>query len=279
LIKTLDNDRFGNTLNNLLPEFDRLSHWAHDDSGNIIAICQRFGTFNLVVNTNRIDQTSAEDQGFNLANDRTQRFGILSYDDFNVFHICIGAGLNPFTHLNTHALELFSTTANDWFERAVLVTDDHIQMNRSLVAGDIDFYISGGVFTVSEARLAGHQQLRAITPAHGCIDGRGGIVFTEVTSVLEHPQTSPHAFDFLEYITQPDIAKRIATTGSTLNPVAQMGDRKVFERFTADELTAIQWETLSADIERCAMYRIPPNHVELHRRLATARDKARKMTS
>lgn len=274
LIKKLDEQRFGHTLNNLLPEFERLSHWAHDDHDNIIGICQRFGAFNFVVNTNRIDQASAEDQGFELANDRKQRFGILTYDDFNVFHICIGAGLNPFNNLDSHSLELFSNTANDWFDRAVIVSDDHLALNKALAAGEIDFYISGGVYTVSEARLAGHHQLRGITPACGSIDGRGGIVFTEITSVLEHKQTSVHALDFLEYITWPEIATRIAASENTLNPVAQMGDPDVFKRFSKEQLNAIQWDTLSTDIERCAMYRIPPNHIELHKRLKSARQNA-----
>lgn len=274
LIKTLDQQRFEHTLSNLLPEFDRLSHWARDDSGNIIGICQRFGAFNLCVNTNRIDQASAEDQGFELANDRQQRYGILAYDDFNLFHICIGAGLNPFDNLDNQSLDLFSDTANDWFERAVIVSDDHLTMNQALIAGDIDFYISGGVYTVSEARLAGHHHLRAITPRRGSINGRGGIVFTEVTSVLKHAQTSVHALDFLEYITRPEIAMLIATTKSTLNPVAQMGDPEVFKQFSTKQLHAIQWDTLLADIERCAMYRIPPNHVELHKRLKAARQNA-----
>lgn len=271
LIKTLDPDRFGDTLQNLLPEFDRLSHWARDDNGNIVGICQRFGAFNFVVNTKRIDQASAEDQGFNLANDPSQRFGILTYDDFNLFHVCLGAGLNPFNYLDNESLDLFSATATDWFDRALVVTGDHLEMNRSLVAGEIDFYISGGVYTVSEARLAGHHHLRAVTPAHGSIDGRGGIVFTEVTSALDHPKSSVHAFDFLEFITRPDIAVRIATTKNTLNPVAQMGNKKVFDQFSTQQLNAIQWDTLSADIDRCAMYRIPPNHIDLHQRLMAAR--------
>lgn len=192
-----------------------------------------------------------------------------------MFHICLGAGINPFHKLDDDALRLFSNTANDWFDRAVLVTDDHLKLNRSLVSGEIDFYVSGGVYTVSEARLAGHDYLRAISPTSGCIDGRGGIVFTEITSVLEHEQTSANAVDFLEYITQPDIAFHIATTENTLNPVAQMGDPSVLNKFSKQQLDAIQWDNLSADIERCAMYRIPPNHTELHKRLKAARDKKR----
>lgn len=275
LIKTLDQQRFSNSLDKLLPEFDRLSHWARNDHGNLIGICQRFGAFNFCVNTKRIDQTTAEDQGFDLANDPTRRFGILTYDDFNLFHICLGASINPFNKLDSHSLELFSQTANDWFDRAVFVSDNHLTMNQSLLAGEIDFYISGGVYTLSEARLAGHHHLRAITPTRGSIDGRGGIVFTEITCALDHVHASVYALDFLDYITRPEIAIRIATTKNTLNPVAQMGDPQVFRQFSTPQLQAIQWDSLSADIERCAMYQIPPDHIELHSRLEAARQRAR----
>ncbi len=270
-IRALDSERFGSTLNNLLPEFDRLVHWAHDNNGNIAGVCQRFGAFNLVVNTDRIDEQTAQDQGFNLAQDRNLRFGILSYDDFNIFHICLGAELNPFVELDNTALEKFSTVASDWFGRSAITTDDHTALNRALQSGKIDFYISGGVYTVSEARLAGHTNLRAITPTHGCIEDKGGIVFAEITSALNHAHSSPYADDFLEFIVQPDIAYQIAVTANTLNPVAQMANPEVFAKFTKRQLDAIQWETLSADIERCAMYQIPPCHRALQERLQSAR--------
>jgi len=190
-----------------------------------------------------------------------------------LFHICLGAGINPFHKLNDEALLKFFNTADDWFDRAALISDDHMALNQSLVSGEIDFYIGGRVYTVSEARLAGHDYLQAITPTSGCIDGRGGIVLTEITSVLEHPHRSTHAVDFLENITQPEIALRIAVTANTLNPVAQLGDLAVLNMFSKQQLDAIQRDTLSADIERCEMYRIPPNHTDLHIRLKAARDK------
>jgi len=273
-IQTLDAERFSSTLDNLLPEFDRLSHWAYDDDDNIVGICQRFGAFNLVTNTKAVDQQSAEDQGFKLAQDSSLRFGILCYDDFNIFHICLGAGINPFVELDDGALNLFSTVATDWFSRSALSTDDHRELNRALHAREIDFYISGGVYTVSEARLAGHNHLRAVTPTQGCINGLGGIVFAEISSALNHVDASPYAQDFLQYIVQPDNAYHIATTPHTLNPVAQMANPEVLAKFSRQQLDAIQWETLSSDVERCAMYQIPPNHLQLQSRLNAARNGA-----
>ncbi len=271
IIATLDEDRFAYTQEKLLPEWERLSHWVRDDRGSLIGVGQRFGAFNFVVNTDRIDRRSAEDQSYDLTSDGRLRFGILTYDDFNVFHICIGAGLNPFEKLDESARALFSATASDWFGRASVITDDHLALNRALIAGDIDFYISGGVYTVSEARLAGYNQLRSITPSRGCINGRGGIVFAEITSAFAMAKRLPDALEFLEYMVRPEIAVRIAATENTLNPVAQMGDPNVFSRFTTAQLDAIQWESLSEDVARCAMYRIPPDFQDLHQRLHAAK--------
>lgn len=267
LIRELDAQRFQRYVDDLLPGFSRLYRWARSDTGALRGICQRFGPFNLVVNTNRISLASAEDQGFELANDAAntdagdrRSFGILDYEDFNLFHVCIGAGLNPFARLDEAAENAFGQTARRWFDAAKMISDDHHMLNRALIAGDIDFYVSGGIYTASPARLAGHREVRAVTPRTGPIEGRGGIVFTEVTSVLEHSGTSVHAEDFLEYLLSPEVAKRIAFTHGTCNPVAQMGNRSVRESFTTEQLDAIQWDWLEEDIARCADYDIMPNH-------------------
>ena len=269
LVRALDKNRFQPYFEHLLSQYQSLYRWMYADNEELIGICQRFGAFNLVVNTDRIDRRSAEDQGFELANasSHKQRFGILLYDDFNIFHICIGAGLNPFVELDDEALEAFSTTAKQWFQNAKIVTDDHLLLNQALLDGEIDFYLSGGVYTVSPARLAGYHNLRAITPLRGPIDGRGGIVFMEITSCLNHDLLSPVAEDFLEYLLQPESAVHIACVEGTCNPVAQMGDPKVFARFSNAQLDAIQWDSLEEDISRCAHYQIPPSQDQLLARL------------
>ena len=148
-----------------------------------IGICQRFGTFNLVVNTNQISQDLAQDEGFKLAAepDFFQRYGILLYEDFNIFHICIAADIDPFQPLNSFQETVFETTAQDWFRNAALITDDHHRLNKALIDGQIDFYLSGGVYTASPARMEGHLQIRAITPSQGPINGLGGIVSVSYT--------------------------------------------------------------------------------------------------
>ena len=271
LVRPLDQERFEPYFERMLPEFSRLYAWARDAEGALIGICQRFGPFNLVVNTNRIDRASAENQGFELANEPTPRpYGILLYEDFNLFHVCIGAGLDPFVPLDEEERMAFDATAKRWFHGATVVTDDHFELNRALVDGTIDFYLSGGIYTASPARLAGHLEVRAVTPRSGPIGGRGGIVFTEITSVLETASQTGEAEDFLEYLLEPETAFRMAFAERTANPVAQMGMPEVFDRFSARELEAIQWGDLEEDIARCADYDLMPDHAALLPRLRDA---------
>jgi len=265
LIRPLESDRFAYYKDSILPCYSELLPWSYNSDNDLIGIGQRFGPFNLVVNTDSISKATAEDQGFDLANDpsNNMRFGILNYLDFNVFHFCIGAGLNPFTQLDKASLKTFSQLANDWYGRASLVEDDHHLLNQALINRDIDFYISGGIYTASPARLEGHSNIVAISPSRGPINGKGGIVFTEITSVLDHENVSPHAESFLEYILEPETSTRIAFVDGTCNPVAQMGDPKVFNKFSKKQLNAIQWDNLEEDLSNCASYQIPPNNTQL----------------
>ena len=206
-----------------------------------------------------IDRASAEDLGFDLANERAPHpCGILLYEDFNLFHVCIGAGLDPFSPLNEGEKARFDATARRRFRGATVVTDDHFELNRAMVDDTIDFYLSGGIYTASPARLEGRLEVRAVTPRSGPMCGRGGIVFTEITSVLDSAPRSGEAEDFLEYLLESETARRVAFAEHTANPVAQMGTPEVFERFTARELEAIPWDGLEEDIARCADYDLMP---------------------
>ncbi len=274
LIRELDGDRFGVCMAGWLPQFADLYQWAKDGDGSaLIGICQRFGPFNLVINSDRVSCDVAEDQGYHLVDDSRHggRYGILEYDDFNVFHICIGAGLDPFELKSASDLDEFSTTARRWFEGAAMATTDHIVMNRALVDGEIDFYLSGGVFSASPARLDGHHNIQAITPKRGPIDGKGGIVFAEVTSVLASEASPALAEDFLDYLLRPDVAVSVALSEGTVNPVVQMANPSVMAAFSADHLAAIQWDTLEEDISRCAHYRVAPSYDVLFERLSQAK--------
>ena len=247
-------------------QFADLKHWSRSENGKQkIGICQRFGTFNLVVNTNRISQDLAQDEGFKLAAepDFFQRYGILLYEDFNIFHICIAADIDPYQPLNSCQETVFETTARDWFCNAALITDNHHSLNKALIDGQIDFYLSGGVYTASPARLEGHTQVRAVTPSQGPINGLGGIVFIEVTCALMRPEPSPWAQLFLDYLVEPDTAIRVAFLDGTCNPVLQMENPKVLSAFSRAQLDAIQWDTLEEDVSRCAHYDIVPDLAKL----------------
>ena len=267
LVRRLDPERFEPHFKHMSAQFDRLYQWARDADGALIGICQRFGPFNLVVNTNRIDRESAEDQGFELANERAPRpYGILLYEDFNLFHVCIGAGLDPFSPLGEDGRTRFDATARRWFRGATVVTDDHFELNRALVDGTIDFYVSGGIYTASPARLAGHREVRAVTPRSGPIPDRGprpgrNRVHRDHVGARDVHPAPEEAEDFLEYLLEPETAFRASAFAErTANPVAQMGMPEVFERFSARELEAIQWDDLEEDIARCADYDLMPEH-------------------
>ena len=270
LVRPLDNHRFELEEARTIPTLAHLNRWSWSADGqNKIGICQRFGAFNLVVNSDKISHDLAVDEGFHLADDPDlyKRYGILLYDDFNLFHICIAAELNPFNLLSRDEEDQFEQTARRWFRNAAIVTTDHSVLNHALIDNRIDFYLSGGTYTASPARLDGNYQVAAITPARGPINGRGGIVFTEVTCVLDHGHTSPWAEPFLDYILEPDTCVRIAFADRTCNPILQMGDKKVMSAFSSLQLDAIQWDTLEEDISRCVDYDLVPNSVSLLRRL------------
>jgi spermidine/putrescine transport system substrate-binding protein len=96
LVAALDselNELYRDTIHSL---YQRFLPWSYNASGDLIGIGQRYGPFNLVINTDAISRASAEDQGFGLADDPAfrNRYAILDYPDFNLFHVCIGAGIN-----------------------------------------------------------------------------------------------------------------------------------------------------------------------------------------
>lgn len=109
LIRPLSND-LAMAVRGITGAFMKFRTTAESRDGQAIGIPQRCGPFNLVINQNRISCSSAREQGFALALDPAlkRRFGILAYEDFNVIHIAIAAGLNPFVPLvQMHRSSLF----------------------------------------------------------------------------------------------------------------------------------------------------------------------------
>ena len=259
LIKPLDKDRFMPYFETMLPEFaDPPYALAFADDGNLIGMPQRYGPFSFVVNTDVISREMAEDQGWNLFLDpeMSGRFGVLTYDNWNVIHMCLTAGLNPFAPVEGDDVEKFKETATAIFGGSKLLTDDLVAMNTALINGEIDAYFTGGTYTASPARYDGATNVRGITPNSGPVDGKGGVVWIELTSAINNPDPSTLAEDFLEFVQAPEISKAVAFTEGTYNPVSQMGDPKVMALFDEEELDAIQMDSLADEMSRSLDYEV-----------------------
>ena len=272
LIKPLDKDRFMPYFDKMLPEFkDYELAFAND--GALLGMPQRYGPFSFVVNTDKISRAMAEDQGWNLFLDSSMkdRYGVLTYDNWNVIHMCLTAGLNPFEPVEGDDLQTFKTTAQAIFDGAKLLTDDLVAMNTALINGEIDAYFTGGTYTASPARFDGATNVRGITPKSGPVDGKGGCVWIELTSAVNNPSPSKLAEDFLEYVQTPEASKKVAFTEGTYNPVSQMGNPAVMTLFDADELDAIQMDSLQEEMARSLDYEVVASYQELISLYAQAR--------
>ena len=267
LIKDIPRDRFEPFFEKMMPEFHPPYPWAMDKTGEyLLGVTQRFGPFNFVVNTDKISRSMAEDQGFKLFLDPAMkdRYGVLTYDNWNIYHMCVAADVHPFKKHTAAEIASFGEIAKQVFNGAKILTDDLVAMNLALINGEIDAYFTGGTYTASPARYDGFKNVRGITPASGPMDGKGGIVWIELTSVVNNPQVSPLAEEFLAFIQRPDISKLVAFAEGTYNPVTQMGDAAVLNAFDSEELDAIQWDTLQEEMARSQDYDINPDYDEMY---------------
>ena len=267
LIKPLNKDRFLPFFDKMLPEFTGPYPLAFADNGDLIGMPQRFGPFSVVVNTDKISREAAEDQGWKLFLDPAMqgRYGVLTYDNWNIMHMCLTGDQNPFEPIEGDGLETFKTTAEAIFGGAKLLSDDLVAMNTALINGEIDAYFTGGTYTASPARYDGATNIRAITPNSGPVDGKGGVVWIELTSVVANPDPSALAEDFLEFVQGPDISKAVSFAEGTYNPVSQMGDPEVFAKFDEEELDAIQWDSLEEEMSRSLDYQVVASYNELNK--------------
>jgi spermidine/putrescine transport system substrate-binding protein len=262
LIRALP-EKFAAAVGDLPAPFARFKGPALNSTGEPIGIPQRCGPFNLVINQDNLAPAIAWEHGFGLALERDfhKRFGILAYEDFNVMHVAIAAGLNPFGTFDDTSASIFARAAGRIFQSAHIITTDHNYLNHALIKGDIDFYISGGVYTASPARLAGRLEVRAITPRSGPIGGRGGVAFVEINALVNHMGRSLEAGEaFLDYLASNNGSVAASLAAGACNPVVQMHRRPVFERFSREHLIAMQWEDFEEDMSRCADYGIMPDY-------------------
>lgn len=268
-IRALDRARYEPGLSSRFLWLESLLRWSYSDNDQLIGIGQRFGPFNFVVNSRKISPQTARDQGFNIVESvgKSKPYGILLFPEFNIFHICIAAGIDPFSAKAQDDLVRFESTAQYWFSNAKLISDDSVVLNSALIQGEIDFFLSGGLFTSAAFRLAGHSHIYCVTPERGPMEGKGGIAFMEITSLTSQSASPKLGESFLQYILEPKIAAQIACNPKVCNPIAQMADPLVFNRLSTEFLHAIQWENLEEDLSRCVPYDIPPDHAQLNQML------------
>jgi len=274
LIKPISRERFEPMYEKMMPQFHPPYPWAMDKDGKeLLGMTQRFGPFSFVVNTDKISRGTAEDQGFKLFLDPAMKgkYGILTYDNWNIYHMCIAADIHPFKQHTKEEIAKFGEVAKQIFNGAKNLTDDLVQMNLALINGEIDAYFTGGTYTASPARLDGASNVRGITPKSGPMDGKGGIVWIELTSVVNNPDPSPLAEEFLAYVQRPDISKKVAFAEGTYNPVTQMGDKAVLDSFSAEELDAIQWDSLEEEMANSVDYDINPDYAEMYELYSAAK--------
>ena len=85
-----------------------------------------------------------------------------------------------------------------------------------------------------------------------------------MTAAVNNPNPSNLAEDFLEFVQGPDICKAVAFSEGTYNPVSQMGDPNVLNKFDKDELDAIQWDSLDEEMSRSLDYQVVSSYAELN---------------
>ncbi len=267
LIRELPQDRFQPLYDAMMPKFAPPYHWAMSDDGeHLLGVVQRYETFDFVVNSDVISPELAKDEGWDLFNnpDFSQRYGILAYEDWNVMDICMGAGVHPFKPKSGEDIAKFEATAKRWIDNAKLITTDFVQLNLGIINGEIDLYFTGGTYTTTSARLEGVSNLHAITPSSGPADGKGGINWIELNSAVANPNEHPHALDFLEWITDVEPAWIVAHGNGNLQPVSQMANPALFEKFTSEELEALQWDEFDERIANAVEFDIVPDYDRLY---------------
>ena len=234
LIIELDRARFDPYFEAMLPMFQPPYKWAMSlDNEHLLGVCQRVDTFDFVVNTDIVSADMAKDEGWDLFNnpDMAGRYGILAYDNWNIMHICMAAGLHPFKEKTDDQVATFEETARRLINGAKMISDDFVAVNLAVVNGEIDMYFGGGTYSISSARLDGLTNLYHVVPKSGPADGKGGINWIELNSVVNNPDLHPQAMDWMEYILQPDTSYAVATAGGFLLPVGQMHSRSCSTSF------------------------------------------------
>lgn len=275
LIKPLDQARFRPLWDMVLPEFKWPYYWAmSDDGAALLGMVQRYGPSGVLVNTDKVSKKTMEDEGYDLmlSDDMKGKYAVLMYDDWVIMHVCMAAGFSPFKELDEAKIAKYEELMRKTINNAAFLSDDMNAIALGMINGSIVGSFPGSTYSVSAARYDGNPNLRCVIPNKGPEDagGKAGVCWMELTSTVNNPELSPRAADFLEYCYRPETCKRVAFADGTYNPVTQMGDKRVMEQFSPEELEAIQFDTLSEDMAKCADFDIIPSYPKLHEIFSTA---------
>jgi spermidine/putrescine transport system substrate-binding protein len=269
LIVPLDQERFRPHWDMMLPEFKWPYHWAMSEDGSqLLGNIQRFGPSGINVDTNVISVEMAEDQGYNLflQDDFKGKYAVLKYDDWVVMHAVLAAGYSPFRELTEQEIAAYEKVIRKIIANAAFVSDDMNAIALGIINGSISASFPGSIYTASTARFDGNANITCVIPKNGPaeIGGKNGVCWMELTSLVNNPQLSPRGADFLEYVWRPEVAKNVSFAEGTFNPVAQMGDPRVMEQFSTEELSAFQWDQMPDLMARCADFDDIPSYPRLH---------------
>jgi spermidine/putrescine transport system substrate-binding protein len=266
LIVALPRDEMEPYFEKMLPQFHPPYAWSLSEDGNdLLGMTQRYGPYSFVTNTDKLSRQMAEDEGWNLWSDDALagRYAVQETDDWDVFVLCLIAGFDPFREHTDEEVAQFEVVANRLFRNAKLVGDIPT-LNQAMVSGEIDLYLPGGVYSASPARADGFLNIRGVTPNSGPMPGgKGGVSWIEVTSVVNNPELSPLAIEFLKYVQDPEVSHTVAFAEGTFNPVTQMGNPACYDLFTAEELDIIQWDSLEQEMANSVEYDIVPDYDRL----------------
>jgi spermidine/putrescine transport system substrate-binding protein len=89
------------------------------------------------------------------------------------------------------------------------------------------------------------------------------VVWVELTSAVNNPDPSTLADEFLAFVQEPEICKAVSFSEGTYNPVAQMADPEIFALYDAEELDAIQWDSLAEEMDRSVEFDVVADEAEL----------------
>ena len=279
LITPLNKDKFAPLYEMNTPGFEWPYHWALDDAGeNLLGMIQRYGPSAMAINSDAIDPTTIESGGYlEMIEGAAGQYGILDYENWVIMHTCMAAGFTPFRKHTDEEMAAYEELIFKLFKNAKKVSDDQAALARDMITGEIIGTFPGSVYTVSAPRIEGETQIMCVLPNEGPEEtkseaqpnGKSGIVWIEVTSLVANPDPTPLAEAFLIYCHTPEAAYKVATQApGTLNPVVQMGDPAVLDQFTSDELEAIQWgdggDWLNGLVARCVDFDINPDYDAMH---------------